>query len=65
MTAQKQPSKLLNARELAKALGNRRKPATLLEHARNGWIPSMKSGKLVLFDLEQVLEAMRQNGVPK
>lgn len=65
MSQQKTAKELLTARELAKALKGRRTPATLLKWARDGWIPSMKSGKLVLFDLDAVLEKMKENGTPK
>jgi hypothetical protein len=56
----------LTASQLSKRLGGKPTARTLLAHARNGWIPSLKSGKRVVrFDLEAVKAKMNENGRPK
>lgn len=62
---QQSAPKLLNAAELAAALGNRKTPRTLVIHARRGWIPGRLLGKTWLFELDAVMVAMEANTKPK
>jgi len=50
------PSRWMTGRELAETLGERYE--TVMDWARLGQIPSLKSGHRVWFNLDRVLEAL-------
>ena len=55
-------SELLDARQLAKRL--KVTPATIHAWHRRGWIPCLRAGRRpVLFELHDVLDALRQRAV--
>jgi len=57
-------SGLLNARQLAERL--KVTPATIHAWHRRGWIPCLRAGRRpVLFDLEEVLQALRQRAATR
>ena len=53
------PARWMTGRELAETLGERYE--TVMEWARLGQIPSLKSGHRVWFNLDRVLEALSQS----
>lgn len=60
--AEDAPTETLTAEQLSQALGGKPTARTLLAHARNRWIPCLKSGqRVVRFNLADVRAKMKEN----